>query len=615
MLPSLLLLLASPAASATSEPEKWITRCGGPFQLCGYVERGTEAERIPQRFEVAKPFSEGFAAVRIDGRYGYIDTTGRVVIAPQYEAAGPFTGNFAEVRVDGRSGAIDRTGRFVVPAEFDRLVPFTGGAFVAKPLAAGVSRSSEQTRLDGEIWLEGLSNLMLGLGGRIYHLEKGWLTTDDLQFKYFDEPARGLIWAGTRNEHNDEQWGLLRSDGTWQVTPRYNHVQVLRETHAVVGSMPDYSLPPIERRQSLLRGAVDRDGKLVVPMAKRGLSYWRGGYGYASEPSPEGKPRDFGKSRKGIVLPNGDLLAGRYFDEVDIREDGKLPRGRIGSEWYSIERDGSLVPDQLESAPLLECENGLTIVRRGDGVGFRRAGDPRDFAQFDDGFFPKYKCPGPFSARRGGKWFIILDDGTVLGGPEGFDSSYDMYAGYAAVKIADKWGIIDRTGAFAVKPSFAKLQPVEKEIFEVGEGDARYWINSKGDEVAKPMPHRRPPAEALSCRGGLRLFTSNGLWGLQDGDGKTEIEPRFRALSCFENGIIWTAAPKGDAWCPLGPNARRREALPCRKTYYSAWVSHAYPEKFSDDPYESSVLWVRADLEYKAGLRDKPPQFISDGGR
>jgi hypothetical protein len=176
-LPTLFLLAAlssaSTASTASSEPERWIRRCGGPFNLCGFVERGSEEERIPKRFEVVLQFSDELAAVRIDGRYGFIDRTGKIVIAPQYEAAGPFTGDYAEVQVNGRSGAIDRTGRIVVPAEFDRLVPFTGAAFIAKPWAPGAQQSSEHPRLDGEVRLEGLSNLMLGLGGGIYHISKG----------------------------------------------------------------------------------------------------------------------------------------------------------------------------------------------------------------------------------------------------------------------------------------------------------------------------------------------------------------------------------------------------------------------------------------------------------
>ena len=600
-----LLTIHASALGGTSNPEDWWQRCGGPFNLCGYVEKGSEEPRIPKQYEVAKKFSDGLAAVRIDGRYGYIDPTGNVVIAPQFEAAGPFTGDYAEVHIDGRSGAIDRTGRIVVPAQFDRLVPFTGGAFIATPLRPGSQRSSEHPRMDGEIWLEGLRDALIGLGGGIYHIEKGWLTPADLQFSYFDDPNRGLIWAGKRNEHNDEQWGLLKADGTWQVTPRYNHVQRLSENHAIVTSMPDHSLPWQERSKAILKGAVDRDGKLIVPLELRGLSYWRGGYGYAREP---------GSSREGILLDDGKLLADRWFDDVEIREDGKLPRGRVGEKWYSIDHDGRLVPDQRDGTPLIECEDGLKIVHRGDMVEFRRPSDGKEVGQFKDGYFTKRSCPGPFSASRGGKSFFILEDGTVLGEPDGFDDMYSFSPNYAAVKVGGKWGIIDRSGAFTVKPKFRKLRPGAKDKFVVGEGKKVAWIDGKGAWIKAPEFKKPPPAEALACDGGLRFFNSEGLWGLQDGDGETVIEPRYRALSCFRQGVSWTAAPESKEWCPIGPKGERREALRCRETYYPMIVTHHYPESFSDDRHESSVLWSRAFLDYKAGNRPEAPRWLSEDG-
>lgn len=619
MLPaSFLLTVHASALGGTSNPEDWWQRCGGPFNLCGYVENGSEEPRIPKQYEVAKKFSDGLAAVRIDGRYGYIDPTGKVVIAPQFEAAGPFTGDYAEVRIDGRSGAIDRTGRIVVPAQFDRLVPFTGGAFIARPLRPGAQRSSENPRLDGEIWLEGLRDALIGLSGGIYHIEKGWLTPGDLQFSYFDDPDRGLIWAGRRNEHHDEHWGLVRADGTWQVTPRYSHVQRLSETHAVVASMPDYSLDRREWRYSTLRGAVDRDGKLVVPMERRGLSYWRGGYGLASEPrdpeeSSSGGPDE--KRRSGMIQADGSLLAGQWFDEVDIRQDGKLPRGRIGRTWYSIERDGSLVTDQLEGTAYIECPNGLRFVHRGNMLEVQRPGDGKPTGEVEKSILRQVDCPGPFASKRNGKWFLILEDGSVLGGRTGFDNTYSFSPNYAAVEVAGKWGIIDRTGAFTVKPKFRKLHPAAKDKFVVGEGKKSAWIDGKGRWIKAPGIPKRSPTEALACQGGLRFFSADGLWGLQDGDGKTLIEPKYRALTCFWQGVSWAAAPGDKEWCPIGPKGERREAMKCRESHYPMIVTHHYPESFSDDRHESSVLWSRALLDYKAGTRSEPPKWISDGAR
>ena len=604
-------LLAPLSALASSNSEAELKpQCGGPFQLCGYVEKDGEALRIPQKYEVAQPFSEGLAAVRIDGLFGFINPRGEIVVSPRFQSASSFSGGYAEIRIDNASGAIDRSGRLVVPARFQRLIHFSDGTFIAEPLPEDPSSQSSQTgRL--ETLSESITLLSLRAAG-LYHRDRGWLTDKNFKFSIFDEPQRGLIWAGRRNEQGEDQWGLLKADGSWQVSPRFNHVQRLMETHAVVDAMPDYSLTPLERREEFRRGAVDRDGNLVVPTRFAGLSYWRGGYGLAMEGKPYGSNGRREDVREGIVKADGSLLGGRYFDKVDIREDGTLPRARLGETWHSVTRGGQLIPDQLDGETLVECDTGLTILRRGDWAEFRMAG--RAVGRFDNTYFSERDCPGPFSARRGDRWFYVLENGTVLGGPDGFDETYSFSSRtHVPVKVGGKWGIIDRSGRFTVRPRFSKLRPDRNNTFAVGEGEDTYWINASGNRVEQPVAERPSPQQALTCEGGLRFFQRGDLWGFQDQNGQTIVEPRFRALSCFQQGVSWAVEPSGNGWCAIGPDGTRREAMDCSETYYPIRVSHHYPEKFDDDPFESSVLWNRAWLDYQAGERDEPPTWVGDG--
>lgn len=578
-------------------------RCDGPFQLCGYSDTETGAERIPRKFEVAEPFSQGLAAVRVDGLYGFIDPVGRMVIAPRFEAAGNFLGGYAEVRLNDASGIIDRSGRLVIPARFHRILPFTDDSFVATPL----HENGAQSHASG-MRLDGLSSPLFFNtdAGGIYHLRKGWLTGQDLRFSVFDAPERGLIWA--RNSQDDpEKWGLLRSDGAWQVSPRYNHVQRLMETHAIVRSMPDASLPPQQARAAIRWGAVDRNGKLVVPLKFAHLSYWSGGYGRAHERKPDGSGS---LGRIAFVQADGTLLANRYFDEVEMVEKGQLPRARIGAAWYSITPNGRLLPDQREGAQLVACASGLSILKRGEMVEFRRR-DGKEVARFNKGYFQARDCPGPFSAQRNGKWYVVLEDGAVLGGNSGFDNLYGISGSHIAVQVAGKWGIIDRSGRFTVTPQFISLRPDRNGTFAVGTGDGAYWIDGSGRRVTRPENRAE---RSLACAGGLSFFQRAGLWGLQDEQGKTVIAPRFRALSCFAHGVSWTALPGAARWCAIGPNGEPRAKLPCHETYYPMYVTHHAPEKFSDDPYQNSVLWTRAWLDYQAGTRDKPPTWVPDYG-
>ena len=68
---ALLLLMMPLSAGIAQEPDmaRAVAVCDGKFGLCRYIDRVTRQEMLPARFERAMPFSEGVAAVRIDGRF------------------------------------------------------------------------------------------------------------------------------------------------------------------------------------------------------------------------------------------------------------------------------------------------------------------------------------------------------------------------------------------------------------------------------------------------------------------------------------------------------------------------------------------------------------------
>lgn len=224
------------------------------------------------------------------------------------------------------------------------------------------------------------------------------------------------------------------------------------------------------------------------------------GYGSASDARPvdsKGRPN---LQKRGIVRPDGELLGSRWFDEIEISEEGELPRGRLGHVWHSIEPNGRLVADQRGGASLVDCPGGLRILQRGERVELIQR-DGTSAGLFDKGYFQSRNCPGPFSAQRGGKWFIILENGAVLGGRAGFENSYSFSGSYAAVQVDGKWGVIDRSGTFTVTPRFAKLRPDRQNTFAMGEGEDVYWIDATASRSSNRrwsgrLPHRRCSAGA-----------------------------------------------------------------------------------------------------------------------
>jgi len=56
--------------------------------------------------------------VRVGGKNGYIDKTGKILIKPQFDYAWPFFEGLAVVKIGDRLGYIDKTGEFIwEPAE------------------------------------------------------------------------------------------------------------------------------------------------------------------------------------------------------------------------------------------------------------------------------------------------------------------------------------------------------------------------------------------------------------------------------------------------------------------------------------------------------------------
>ncbi|MEP0546180.1 MAG: WG repeat-containing protein [Rhodothermales bacterium] len=92
----------------------------------GYLDTEGRVAIAPQ-FRWASGFSEGRAAVVLDDRYGYIDTTGALVIPPQFGRAGAFSEARAPVRRAGQWGFVDRDGRVIVPAQYDFASEFSDG--------------------------------------------------------------------------------------------------------------------------------------------------------------------------------------------------------------------------------------------------------------------------------------------------------------------------------------------------------------------------------------------------------------------------------------------------------------------------------------------------------
>src|SRR5262245_55590587 len=68
--------------------------------------------------------------IAVNGKFGYIDNSGAVVIPPRYEAFSEFHEGVAIVRRGGKQEYIDENGEPAIPCRYERCQDFSEGAAV-----------------------------------------------------------------------------------------------------------------------------------------------------------------------------------------------------------------------------------------------------------------------------------------------------------------------------------------------------------------------------------------------------------------------------------------------------------------------------------------------------
>jgi hypothetical protein len=108
----------------------------------GYVdERGQLV--IQMQFRSAGEFADGRAAVRGAGLFGYINAMGDWVIEPMWDVATPFSEGLAVVYSDHRASVIDTNGRVIFSCDQAYIEPFEGGlAHVEADAGSGLVTST-----------------------------------------------------------------------------------------------------------------------------------------------------------------------------------------------------------------------------------------------------------------------------------------------------------------------------------------------------------------------------------------------------------------------------------------------------------------------------------------
>lgn len=141
--------------------------------LYGYVD-STNQFYIKPRFKYANKFSEGLAAVSLDGqKFGYIDTTGNFVIKPQFISVDDFSEGLAFVTISQYNVMILGTTNAVINKKGE-IVIYADSVLNANNNADGLSGSRKFTFFGASKFKNGIAKFYEGVhfSGRIRYINK-----------------------------------------------------------------------------------------------------------------------------------------------------------------------------------------------------------------------------------------------------------------------------------------------------------------------------------------------------------------------------------------------------------------------------------------------------------
>jgi len=84
------------------------------FKYWDFIDKTGEMRIRSREFENAGDFSEGLARIKYNGKWGFIDKSGKIVIPFIYNEAKDFSGGTALVRINNNWKYIDKTGKGVI---------------------------------------------------------------------------------------------------------------------------------------------------------------------------------------------------------------------------------------------------------------------------------------------------------------------------------------------------------------------------------------------------------------------------------------------------------------------------------------------------------------------
>ena len=458
-----------------------------------YDINGTEL--APAEYSYISPASDGMAAMKKDGKYGFLSISGNTIL-PQYEEVQSFADGLAPVKEHGKWGVIDKAGRTVVPSIYQE----TGPAYAEGLLA--VKKDNRWGFIDKsgkEIIAPSYKKVQLAFQNGMAAVQDNqnlWGFVDSKgvqviapQYKAVYTPfSEGLAGVSTVDGkgyiHPDGRLAFMADyaqlfpfhDGiaeyrTGKITPSGYYASPSVSIGIGIGighghhrhhpydpfdwwpgigiGWPYYPWGIYEPQLSveMHRGYIDNTGRVIVSAANDHVF-----------PMTETGSLVLNDNRFGYVNRKGEIIAHLVYRElIPDQTAGLLLAKNEDKKWGALSlTDGTeIIPFQYNelsathSPSIVYKQNGRYGLMTNKGLHLTAAVYD-SIADSDSGLFP---------AEKDGQWLYLSTSGKeVIHLPDSITDARPFVQNAAAVKENGKWGLINHSGQWIASPEFDDIQ-------------------------------------------------------------------------------------------------------------------------------------------------------------
>ncbi|QJD80675.1 WG repeat-containing protein [Spirosoma rhododendri] len=295
------------------------------------------------QFDDIDKFYDGMAEVVLNGKHGYVNQQGRLVVPMLYVRANPYhNGEALVVSTEGKFGYLNTKGQLVKP--FSQL---------AHAYIIGNYVKSWVCQPYVKCFREGAGEFYIGSGGAVdyipQHLSRGQTYREDgltvlvsgsgKDRRYgFSDSVGHIVWPLVFEEADEityawKDWVRVRKYGRYGFLNRRSGKMMVPLIYE--DSRPS-ALARIWVKRSEKWGMVDRTGKTVIPFQYTAVSTYC-----------ENRALVRAGTRLGYVDTTGKLITPIQFDKASYFKDGRA-KVYQGNKWFEINSQGRVIDSGIQ---------------------------------------------------------------------------------------------------------------------------------------------------------------------------------------------------------------------------------------------------------------------------